>query len=371
MRVHLFDNGLRNGTGHHFDYCLSLARCFTQRGHLVSVWGARDMPSDVVAAFHQLGCQAFELFSHYTHDQPASDGDSLQSLEALAREAARELAQAGEADLSLFPTLTALQLAAWSRLARAGPMAGLVHLPPADEQPAGGILWGQAMERVRARGLQVTLAAIDPVIGSALRETSDALPVHEWPMPLDGIPKPHYPPQIASVGFFGHQRPERGITLIPALTQALLDAGYRVLIHDTMGQFQSDTPIPNLVLVNGFVRNLAVVMAPCDLVVCTMQAESYARRTSGIACLAVACGVPLVLPAGTLSALRYQALGSVACYQEQTVQSVLDAVAQSQLDYPRRSLAAQRAALDWRQTQGVERFVDAVLAALPSYWSAT
>ena len=371
MRVQLFDNGLRNGTGHHFDYCLSLARCFTQRGHAVSVWGARDMPSDVVAAFHQLGCQAFELFSHYTHDQPTSDGDSLQSLEALAREAAHELAQAGEADLSLFPTLTALQLAAWSRLERAGPMAGLVHLPPADEQPAGGILWGQAVERVRARGLQVALAAIDPVIGDALRAASDAMTVYDWPMPLDGICKPHYPPQIASIGFFGHQRPERGITLIPALTDALLAAGFRVLIHDTVGQFQTPTVVPNLVLVNGFVRNLAVVMAPCDLVVCTMQAESYARRTSGIACLAVACGVPLVLPAGTLSAARYQALASVACYQEPTVQSVLDAVAQSQLDYPRRSLAAQKAALEWRQTQGVERFVDALLAALPSCWSAT
>ena len=365
MRVNIFDNGLRSGTGHHFDYCLNLARSLTQRGHAVSVWGARGMPDDVIAAFHQVGSQASALFSHFTHDHPAPDIDSPGIVRALANKAAQELAQAGIAELNLFPTLTALQLAAWSRLEVAGPMAGLVHVPPEDEHPASGTLWIEATGRARARGLHVAVAAIDPEIGSALRTASDALAVFDWPMPLDGTPKPHYQPQIASVGFIGHQREERGILLIPHLVRALLDTGYRVLIHDTMGQFQSLTATPNLVLISGFVRKLAIVLAQCDLVVCTMQPAHYARRTSGIACSAVACGIPLVLPSGTLSAARYDRLESVVCYHERTVPAVLDAVAQSRLDYPRRCLDAQRAALDWRQTQGVEKFVDAVLAALP------
>ena len=366
MRVNIFDNGLRYGTGHHFDYSLRLARSLTQRGHAVSVWGALGMPDDVIAAFRQVGSQASALFSHFTHDHPAPDGDSPGFVRALADKAAHELAQTGMAELSLFPTLTALQLAAWSRLERAGPMTGLVHVPPDDEHPASGMLWLEAAERTRTRGLPVALAAIDPVIGSAMRRASDALPVFDWPMPLDGTPKPHYLPQIASVGFLGHQREERGSLLIPPLARALLDTGYKVFIHDTMGQFQLQTAIPNLVLVNGFVRELAAVMVQCDLVVCTMQAGRYARRTSGIACSAVACGLPLVLPAGTLSAARYERLASVVCYQEQTVPAVLDAVGRSRLDYPRRCLAAHHAALDWQQTQGVEKFVDAVLGALPS-----
>ena len=365
MRVNIFDNGLRSATGHHFDYSLNLARSLTQRGHSVSVWGALGMPDDVIAAFRQVGSPASALFSHFTHDHPAPDGDSPGIVRALADKAAHELAQTGMAELSLFPTLTALQLAAWSQLERAGPMTGLVHVPPDDEHPASGMLWLEAAERARTRGLQAAVAAIDPVIGSAIRRASDALPVFDWPMPLDGTPKPHYLPQIASVGFFGHQREERGILLIPPLARALLDSGCRVLIHDTMGQFQSLTEIPNLVLINGFVRNLSIVLAQCDLVVCTMQPEHYARRTSGIACSAVASGIPLVLPSGTLSAARYDRLESVVCYHERTVPAVLDAVAQSRLDYPRRCLDAQRAALDWRQTQGVEKFVDAVLAALP------
>ena len=365
MRVNIFDNGLRNGTGHHFDYCLSLARCLTQRGHSVSVWGAYGMQDDVIAAFHQVDSQACALFSHYTHDHPAPDGDAPGIVRALADKTAQELAQAGMADLTLFPTLTALQLEAWSRLEGAGPMAGLVHVPPEDEHPASSMLWIEAAERTRGRGLQVAVAAIDPVIGSALRMATDALVVFDWPMPLDGTPKSHYPPRIATVGFFGHQREERGILLVPPLARALLDAGYRVLLHDTSGQFQSLNAVPNLVLVNGFVRKLAVVMVQCDLVVCTMLAGRYARRTSGIACSAVACGIPLVLPAGTLSAARYGGLESVLCYHEQTIPAVLDAVGRSQLDYPGRCLAAHHAALHWQQTQGVEKFVDAVLAALP------
>ena len=363
MRVNIFDNGLRNGTGHHFDYSLNLARSLTQRGHSVSVWGALGMPDDVIAAFRQVGSQASALFSHFTHDHPAPDGDSPGIVRALADKAAHELAQTGMAELSLFPTLTALQLAAWSRLERAGPMTGLVHVPPDDEHPASGMLWLEAAERARTRGLQAAVAAIDPVIGSAIRRASDALPVFDWPMPLDGTPKPHYLPQIASVGFFGHQREERGSLLIPPLARALLDTGYKVFIHDTVGQFKLQTAIPNLVLVNGFVRELAAVMVQCDLVVCTMQARRYARRTSGIACSAVACGLPLVLPAGTLSAQRYEALGSVALYGEHTVQSVLQAVQISGRDYPQRAQAARRGALLWRQSHGTERFIDAVLAA--------
>lgn len=366
MRIHIFDNGLRSATGHHFDYCLRLARCLAQRGHGVSVWGAHGMQADVLAAFREAGCQPFELFSHFTHDEPALDADSARTLQALSLKATQELAQAGPADLNLFPTLTALQLAAWSGLEQAGPMVGLVHQAPQDEHPAGEALWSEATTRVHTRGLPVAVAAIDPLIASFMRDVSDGLPVFDWPMPLDGTPKPHYPPQIETIGFFGYQRLERGITLIPALTDALLGTGYQVLIHDTLGQFQPRAAITRLSVVNGFMRDLGPAMASCDLVVCTMQPGRYARRTSGIACMAVACGVPLVLPAGSLSATRYQALESVACYHEQTVQGVLDAVATSQLGYPRRCVAAQRAAMLWRQTQGVEKFVDAVLAALPS-----
>ena len=64
MRVNIFDNGLRYGTGHHFDYSLNLARSLTQRGHSVSVWGALGMPDDVIAAFRQVGSQA-SAFPHF------------------------------------------------------------------------------------------------------------------------------------------------------------------------------------------------------------------------------------------------------------------------------------------------------------------
>lgn len=363
MRIRIFDNGLRSATGHHFDYCLRLARCLTLRGHTVSVWGAYGMQDALFAAFRQFGCQPFALFSHFSHDTLESGEYAVGTLNALAQIAACELAGAEQADLSVFPTLTALQLAAWSRLEHGGPMAGLVHQPPGDEHPLGGALWADAAAQVRARSLPVSIGAIDPLIGESLRSASDALPIFDWPMPLDSSPKQHHLPQIGTIGFFGYQRLERGIALIPALTDALLNAGYSVLIHDTMGQFQPQGAIANLHLINGFVSDLGAAMAPCDLVVCTMQLEWYRQRTSGIACTAVASGIPLVLPAGTLSAQRYQALGSVACYDGQTVQAVLQAVQTSDLDYPQRAQAAERGARTWHQTQGTERFIDAVLAA--------
>ena len=102
-------------------------------------------------------------------------------------------------------------------------------------------------------------------------------------------------------------------------------------------------------------------MARCDAIVCPMQREQYVHRMSGIVCNAVACGTPFVLPAGTLAAARFVALGSSRCYLDHSVAGILQAVQELGRDYPRHAEAARQGALQWRAMHGVEHVVDKVI----------
>ena len=65
MRVNIFDNGLRGRTGHHFDFCLNLAKSFRARGCTVQVHGAIGAEANVSAAFAAADCPFVPLFSHF------------------------------------------------------------------------------------------------------------------------------------------------------------------------------------------------------------------------------------------------------------------------------------------------------------------
>ena len=149
--------------------------------------------------------------------------------------------------------------------------------------------------------------------------------------------------------------------MIPALVGRLLALGYEVVVHDTMAQLSASSVIPGLRLLTEFVDDLGAAMAHCDLVICPMQFENYVHRMSGVVCCAVASGVPLVFPAGTLSSMRFHPLGSSACYIEHSVEGILQAVATVAADYPFYAKGAKRGAQYWRDNHGVDRFVDRAL----------
>jgi hypothetical protein len=279
----------------------------------------------------------------------------------MIRQITSELASATPADLSLFPTLRSLEFAAFSLLENPAPMIGMVHLEPNFEHPHASRLWAMAADRVLQRNLNVTVCAIDPLIGDFLRTYSDSLPVIEMPVPLGGKPKLQYAQSLDIIGFFGHQREERGLAIIPPLVDKLLGLGYKVVIHDTRGRFSAKGTPSNLRLFNSFVGDLNLEMAKCDLVVCLMHWNRYLHRSSGIACTAIASGVPFVLPAGTLSAVRFCNPGSAACYYEHSIDGVMEAIQRIDSNYPKYTAAAKQGAMNWNKNHGVERFVDRIV----------
>jgi hypothetical protein len=136
-----------------------------------------------------------------------------------------------------------------------------------------------------------------------------------------------------------------------------------VVLHDTAGHFGAGDARPRLRLLT-FVEDLSAEMMSCDVVVCPMEARHYEHRHSGIVWSAVASGLPVVLPKGTLSALRISRLRSSSCYREHSVEGIMSAVARVASDYPSFAAAAERGALLWKKKHGVDRFVQSVLDRL-------
>lgn len=360
MRITILDHGLATRTGHHFDYCHSIAGGLLQKGVDVNVCVFQGAQPEVGDAFRALGCTFTPAFSQFAYASPQFGKHPHQLLDAIAQQAAAEMAGLPGADLWLFPTLTADHLLAFSLTPNPPPALGMVHTDPQALHALGGRAWAQGGDNILQRGLKVRIGAVDPLVGDYVQTYSAGLPIGAMPLPVRGPSRTHYPALPRTIGFFGHQRPERGIALIPDLARQLLALDYEVVLQDTRQQFQSRGTHPRLHL-RAFASDLCAEMAACDLVVCPMDRKNYTQRLSGIVYSAVASGVPFVLPAGTLSAIRTQALGASCAYVEHTVEGILAAVQKLAASYPAHARGAERGARLFREQHGLDRFVQMLL----------
>jgi hypothetical protein len=345
MRVNIFDNGLQSRTGHHFDTCLSLAGGFRARGWEVLVCGTMQADPVIATTLAQAGCSLVPMFSHFAYTPLEPGADIFSGIEQGAQRMAAEFGRAPAADLNLFPSLKPLEFlgAALSRLD--GANIGYVHAEPFHQGAYSGWTWKRAASHLRQRAMPFAIGAIDPVVADFLAGYLDGLPVDVFPIILGGRSKPQHAEKAGTFGFFGSQR---------------------VVLHDTNGQFFNTNDNPRLHILEGFVDDLQAAMHQCDLIICPMQREQYVHRMSGIACNAMAAGLPFVLPAGTLAAARFMPQGSCRAYLEHSTAGILHAVEELAQNYSHHVEAAKHAAQRWHTRHGVERFIDKVLEKLPA-----
>lgn len=363
MTVQIIEPGLVARTGHYFDYGLTIARALQGRGLQVRVHGQRGASPDVHAAMASAGV-AFEASMPAALQQLPARGPGLDQamqgwlqqtrgwLSAVARSAANP-AQ----DLWLFPTLQAAGLLAVSLVPDTPRLVGLVHTPPLPGP------WLQGCQRLLLASRPCRLLAIDPLVAQLAARCSAGLPVRAVAIPQGEWRRTTPADAIRRVGFFGHQRPERGKDLIAPLVNGLLARGLQVTLHDSTARAAGRVAVPGLEVVPGFVEDLVAWIARCDLVLCPMDRRRYSHRVSGIAAHALSTGVPLVLPAGTLIAERWRDCGSLRGYEGDAPEDILRAVDQVCANASTYAAAAQAAAAVWQREHGVQRFVDAVLAA--------
>lgn len=371
MRISLLDPGLQSILGHHFDLDLRLARALECRGYEVSVHGAIDLSPALQAKASVAGLDVRPCFSVSTYQAmpgesrlrrrlrkllklPSALPPAIDAYRAWTRRTAEELSDLPDADLWFWPTLAPYQFAAAAMSSRTTRQAGGLWWQPSFPIEIGAHCWNQAARQVAKNGVPFVIGAYDELIASACRSFSPQLDVSRLPCPHDGTLNLRQPKELKRIGFFGHQRPDRGIDLVPGLVNALLDRGFTVVIQDSGLTLCGGTPHPRLEILP-FIDDFPAELARCDAVIWPSRWQAYRQSYSGVVAECIASGVPVILPAGCLPAnvaTRF-ACGTFFCDYSQ--EAILEAVEELAAGFTDAWSKARTAADAWRSENGSDR----------------
>lgn len=366
MKINLMDPGLVGQAGHHFEWVANIARLLVDRGHSVHVYAHTalpDAPRDALAAFGPVT----PIFTAHPFAGPkeARQIDPIAGEYYLYRSqsqaTARDIDQTDDADLLLWPTISAYQLSACAMSRRNTPVSCCIHFTPeAGGFKTGAMWWRDAFLNMRRSKAPLRCGSFVP----ALRK-------HYLPITADGsfavYPAPHSArrmdgprDRLGTVGFFGAQRPEKGLHVIRGLIPRLINDGLRVLVHDSYNVLKVPQASP-LLSVIGYVPDLAAEISRCDLVILPYDPAEYKDRGSGIAYDALAAGIPIVAPFDTVPGDLVESSGAGRTFVYFDEESIYRAAEDCRASYAKIAEAAFRFSGDWYPANGYGPFVDAMI----------
>lgn len=361
MLINILDPGLSIVGGHHLEWDMSIAAELVAQGHEVTVYSHIGIVPDARAAFDRR-IELQPLFRNHAYVHPlqldAVAGELVWFVD-IAMLLAEDLRAVAQADLWLWPSLFQAQLYACALLKSGPSISGCIHTEPTFMSSQGKAFWRYAFIKASQAGLKMNLGVPGPVLQQEYGELfGNNQLVQLLPLPNRGCPA--YGPRtgLKTIGFFGHQRPEKGAQLAPPLVSILLQEGYQVVVHDSGNLFGSATA-PGLTRI-GYVPDLAAEIAKCDLAVLPYDANAYRSRESAIVWDALASGIPVVVPNGTAPALRVLTSGAGKVFHFPTVDSIHRAIVEAKMDYPQIAAAAFRASQQWARTEGVAKLANAL-----------
>jgi hypothetical protein len=364
MKINILDAGLCYQVGHHYDYDLKLAKHYAQAGHDVHVYGHAGMSPEVVEEFQRLG-GVDKLFRAHPYIPPEEFDWFAGEIVRHGRESriiAEDLRSVRDADIWLWPTMIAQQLNASAMVAPKAAIVGCVYWEPGVEaRSVEAMLWRDALLSAEQAGLRFTLASVEselrhrfmPIVGSGRFAII--------PHPVDGPPIAEAKTELKRIGFFGHQRAEKGLGMMKPLLTRLVSDGYQITFHNS----DKDLPAPSVpgVDVLEYVEDIAVPIAACDLVVLPYDVQQYRARGSGILMECIALGVPVTAPVGTLPGRIIERLGVGPLFAATNAQLIYQAIKAAERNYQSYAANAHRAAGEFCKRNGVARFASALLAA--------
>lgn len=277
---------------------------------------------------------------------------------------AEDLSSLGASDAWIWPTIFAPQLHACSMVRPAAKIAGCIHFEPTFQAANGRMWWRYGFIRAQRADLSTNIGVTGPRLQSEFVPLTVTGKIDCFPVPHDGALTGSAKTALRRIGFFGHQRLDKGASLLPALVPRLLQHGYQIVLHDSGGLVRAEDA-PGLTVL-GYVPSLAEEIAKCDLIVAPYDPTAYRQRNSGVVWDAVASGVPVIVPSGTAPGRLVEQTGAGRTVMSLSVDEIYRAVLRVEQDYHQISGAALAASKHWRDTQGVKRFVATLLRDPPS-----
>lgn len=364
MKINIVDPGIAYRSGHHYDYGLKILKYYASAGHDVHVYGFAKMDDETAADFAEFG-EVTRLFRTAPYQDPLDydwyAGEIVQHRSETGL-IADDLKSVREADVWIWPTIRPQEIDACTILAVAAPMVGCVYWDPGVE--CGSIeakLWRGALISAQAAGLKLTLASVESELRHRFMPIIPGARFVVLPQPVD-VPKTIQPKTtLKRIGFFGHQREEKGSSVVGPLLPRLVADGYKITFHNSFHQAQSPQ-IPGVDLLE-FARDIAEPIAECDLVVLPYDVQKYRARGSGILMECVALGVPVTAPVGSLPGRVVEQLGVGSLFVQTKPTPIYRAIKRIDSNYQLFATNAHNAALRFGERNGVAQFASALLAA--------
>jgi hypothetical protein len=361
MRINILDPGLQHLGGHHPVWSKRLAQSLGTEGHDVCTYGNTRIGAELRKSFECTG-DAVPHFSVNPYLHPSAvdpvSGELTLFIEG-ATVLARELQLLRAADLWLWPTLFPHHLYSVALLSHAPPSAGCIHQQPQFHASYGAAFWRFSYQSILRSKKTFALGVTGPLLRKEYSRVLGSNTIEILPTCHDGYLLGNPRQVLRKVGFFGYQRAEKGTSLISPLIDRLIASGIDVLLHDSSKSL-SAAPRRGLEFL-GYVDDLRVHVARCDLVIVLQVAENYRVRESGVAMDGIACGIPVVVARGTASEARIKAEGCGGVYDSLTVESVMHTVELCRQQYSELAAAAHAAGSRWSERHGAWRFADSLI----------
>lgn len=364
MKINILDPAIFCRAGHHYDYGLKLVRHYAGEGHDVHVYGAATMNDEVAADFQEFGgvTKLFQALQYLTPDLYDWYAGEIIQYRRESASIAEDLRSVRQADVWIWPTLWAPQLEACATIGLDVPMVGCVFWDPGVESRSlEAMLWRSALESARERGVRFTIASVEAELRHRFMPIMTKARFALVPHPVDGPPIAEPKTALKRIGFFGHQRREKGLTLMQPLLSRLIGDGYSITFQNS--DHDADVPKVAGVTMLDYVENIAVPIAECDLVVLPYDIKQYQARGSGILMECIALGVPVTAPIGTLPGRTVEQLAIGPLFVANSVRPIYQAIKAAERNYAVFAANAHVAARQFSNRNGVGRFAAALLAA--------
>lgn len=364
MKINILDAGIRYRAGHHYDYGLKLARQLSSDGHDVHVYAAADLDAETEAEFQSVGAVS-KLFTAIPY-QNCDDVDPYAGefiLHTRERTSiAHNLSDIRAADLWIWPTIRPQEIEACVGRKITVPMIGCVYWDPGVEaQTIEAMRWRAALVLARDSGLKLTLASVEAELRHRFMPILADQRFAVLGQPVDGPPIPEPKTKLHRIGFFGHQREEKGIAVMEPLVTQLLDEGFAITIHNSFTEAEI-APIPGVDML-GFVDDLSVPIAQCDFVVLPYDVERYRARGSGILVECLALGIPVTAPFGTLPGRTIERFGVGPLFNARAKSAIYRSIKIAEGKFATYAANAHRTAKQFSKHNGVARFAADLLTA--------
>ena len=396
MRLFVLDSGLRARGSHNLVFAILVSAAARKRGIEATAFTSKVFKSDPDDPF-----EVRALFSASYYDAVSADPVSrpVYSYNHLNKLFLRELKTIPQetfatSDVVWIPTISERHLQGLCQWigsfepARAPQFVVTLTLPPGVSTALGDVSVYDSLQAVHYRNLLVAarrlganvhfVATGDPIASDYSYLAQRPIPAH--PVLID--PNLELTPATGRtlLVYVGDAAIRKGIHLLPQAVRLMAARlpGWKLLAHINDGETWSpkrpgaalralQQSIPSLEIRSGFLdpdehRRL---FEQASVVLLAYEKAPYSRGMSGVLWEAIAAGRPMILPAGTYLEHEAEHWGaSYAAIDSSRPKRIADGVAAAlesgALDYDKSFRAAQA----FREVNGVERFVD-YLVALP------